>query len=96
MDLLIDRHARGRCRRPGRANRDGKQLIVGRALIGIAEDAVRAHQLPETQRGVRIVGIGIGVSRFRGPPKGDPQSLRIIVRKGSEEIVERPHGGTRN
>jgi hypothetical protein len=82
VDLLIDRDAGGRCRRPRRADRDGKQLIVRGALLGIVEDTVRANQLPETHRCVRIVGIGVGMSRFRGLPKSDPQSLRIIVRKG--------------
>ena len=82
--------------RRGRARRNRQQLVIGRTLLGVAEDMVRANELPETQRRIRVVGIGVGMGRLRGPSKSDPQGLGIIVRKGSEQIVERPHGGTHN
>ncbi len=55
-----------------------------------------AHQLPESQRRFRIVRIEIGMGRLRGSAECGPQALGIIVRKGSKQIVQRPHGGTHN
>src|SRR5258707_15501928 len=72
------------------------QIVVRRALVRIDQDVIGAHQLPESPRGVRIVGIHIGMGGLGGPAKRSPQPVGIIARKGSEQIVERPHGGTRD
>ena len=67
--------------------RDGEQFIVGRALLGICQDVIGAHQLPEPQRGVGVLGIDIGMCSLRGLAERRPQPLGVITRKRSEQIV---------
>jgi hypothetical protein len=62
-------------------------LIVGRALLGIGQDVIGAHQLPEPQRSIGIVGIDIGMCSLRGLAECRPQALGVITRKRSEQIV---------
>ena len=61
--------------------------IVGRALLGIRQDVIGAHELPEPQRSIRIVGIDVGMGRLRGLAERGPQALGVITRKSSEQIV---------
>jgi hypothetical protein len=70
-----------------RLKRNGEQLIIGRALLGIGQDVLGAHQLPEPQGSIGIVGIDIGMGSLRGLAERRPLPLRVITRKRSEQIV---------
>src|SRR4029078_5706135 len=50
----------------------------------------------EPQRSIGIVGIDIGMGSLRRLAECRPQALGVITRKCSEQIVQRPHGGTRD
>jgi hypothetical protein len=62
-------------------------LIIGRALLGIVQDVVGAHQLPEPQRSIGIVGIDIRMRGLGGLAERRPQPFGVIARKRPEQIV---------
>ena len=61
--------------------------IVGRALLGVRQDVIGAHELPESQRGIRIVGIDVRMGRLSSLAERGPQAFSVIARKSSEQIV---------
>ncbi len=63
---------------------EAEQMVVGRALFGIAEDFVGADDLPEPQCRVGIVRSEIGVGALDGLPECRPQTFGVIMRKGPE------------
>ena len=63
---------------------EAEQMVVSRALFGIAKDFVGADDLPESQRRVGIVGSEVGVGALDGLPECRPETFGIIMRKGPE------------
>src|SRR3954465_9031623 len=70
-------------------------MIIGRALVLIAQDVVGTYDLPEAQRGVGIAWIDVGMGALDRLAKRGPQLFSIIIRKSSEHIVKRLHGRSR-
>ena len=71
--------------------REFQQMVVSRALLGIAKDFAGMDDLPEFQRSIRIVGSDVGVGAFDGSAKCGPETLSVIVWKSPEQIVKRRH-----
>ena len=72
-----------------------QQMVVSRTLFRIGKDSVRADNLPESQRGVRVAGLEVGMGTFDGPPECGPKTFRVIARQGAEQIVKRVHRRSR-
>jgi hypothetical protein len=70
-------------------------MVVGRALLWIAEDFIGANDLPEFQRRIGIVRPQIGVGAFDGCAERAPQTFGVIVWQGPKQIVKRIHDRSR-
>src|ERR1700722_7400783 len=70
-------------------------MVVGRALLVIAEDIVGADDLPEFQRGFGIVRSDVGMGAFDGSSERGPETFGVIVWKSPEQIVQRIHRRSR-
>jgi hypothetical protein len=66
-------------------------MVVDRALLLVGQDFVGADDLPESQRGIRIVGPDVGMCALDGPAKRRAQRLGVIVWKSPKQIVKRIH-----
>jgi len=75
--------------------RQRQQMVVSRALFGIGQDSVRADDLPEPQRGVRIARLEVGMGTLDGPPERGPKTFGVIARQSAEQIVKRVHRRSR-
>lgn len=70
---------------------DFEQMIIGGALLAIEQDLVRAHDLAEFPPRIGITGVKVGMSSLGRLTKGGPQSLGVVARQRTEQIVERLH-----
>src|SRR6516165_1967861 len=75
--------------------REIQEMVVGGPLLRIVQDFVRANDLPEAQRRLRIARIDVGMAPLDGSAKRRSQTLSVVVRKSSEQIVKRLHTRTR-
>ena len=71
--------------------RQHQQVVVNRALVLVQKDVVGADDLPESDRGVGIVGPQIRMRAFDRLAKGSPQTFGIVLREGPKQIVKRIH-----
>jgi hypothetical protein len=65
--------------------------VVGRALLGIAEDLISRVELAEPSLGVGVAGVLVGVVPSREPPKGRLQLRVGRVSTDFENLVRIAH-----
>ena len=75
--------------------RELQKIVIGPALLGIAEDFAGADDLPEFQRRVGIAGAKVGMGAFDGPAERGPETFGVVGRKRPEQIVKRLHRRSR-
>ena len=72
-----------------------QQVIVDRALLGIAKNLIGAHNLPEPLPSVWITGSEIGMGALDGPAECGPETFGIVLWKRPKQIVKRVHRRSR-